>query len=266
MAPTTQYTAPQVAALALGAGLSPDAAAHATAIAKRESGYRLDALNDNPRTGDYSVGLWQINFFGNLRESRTKRFGTPTQLASSPQLQQKALYDLSAGGTTWGPWTTAKGLSQANLNEGRAAVRTALADQTVLDSLGRPGGFLPGTTEGWKPPADGLSDTGPLVAGGASSPFVWSGGPPGQTAGDFVTRAPGSTQGNMDLAKGLVTAPVDIAKDAAGSVLNGIWSGLGGPLTRVGLIVAGIIFVLVALILVALKGAKDNPEVAAAVA
>lgn len=89
---------------------------------------------------------------------------------------------------------------------------------------------------------------------------------PGQTFTPDATRAPGSTQGNMDLAKGLVTAPVDIAKDAAGSVLNGIWSGLGGPLTRVGLIVAGIVFVLVALILVALKGASDHPEATKAIA
>ena len=36
----------------------------ATAVATAESGLRPDALNDNPNTGDYSVGCFQINIYG----------------------------------------------------------------------------------------------------------------------------------------------------------------------------------------------------------
>jgi hypothetical protein len=35
-----------------------------------ESGGNSSALNNNPRTGDYSVGLFQINLFGRLATSR----------------------------------------------------------------------------------------------------------------------------------------------------------------------------------------------------
>lgn len=40
------------------------------AIAFCESGFRADAVNDNPTTGDYSVGVFQINLFGNLAKER----------------------------------------------------------------------------------------------------------------------------------------------------------------------------------------------------
>lgn len=35
-----------------------------------ESGGNPTAVNDNPRTGDYSIGLFQINLYGNLKYSR----------------------------------------------------------------------------------------------------------------------------------------------------------------------------------------------------
>jgi hypothetical protein len=35
-----------------------------------ESGGNHLAVNDNPRTGDYSVGCFQINLYGNLRNTR----------------------------------------------------------------------------------------------------------------------------------------------------------------------------------------------------
>lgn len=36
----------------------------AVAVARAESGLRSDALNDNPATGDYSIGCMQINIYG----------------------------------------------------------------------------------------------------------------------------------------------------------------------------------------------------------
>lgn len=45
----------------------------ALSIAKAESGLNPKAMNTNVGTGDYSVGLFQINLLGNLFEGRYKR-------------------------------------------------------------------------------------------------------------------------------------------------------------------------------------------------
>lgn len=42
----------------------------AIAVAKAESGLTPTALNDNPLTGDYSVGCMQINIYGSNAKSR----------------------------------------------------------------------------------------------------------------------------------------------------------------------------------------------------
>lgn len=52
------------------------------AIAGPESGYDMHVINDTPSTGDYSVGLWQINYYGSLYSERAREFGTPRQLAA----------------------------------------------------------------------------------------------------------------------------------------------------------------------------------------
>ena len=45
----------------------------ALAIAKAESGLNPKAMNTNTRTGDYSIGLFQINLIGKLFDGRLKR-------------------------------------------------------------------------------------------------------------------------------------------------------------------------------------------------
>jgi lysozyme-like protein len=50
------------------------------AIAGPESGYDYSVINDTPATGDYSVGLWQINYYQSLYDQRVRQFGTPRQL------------------------------------------------------------------------------------------------------------------------------------------------------------------------------------------
>ena len=75
-------------------------------IAIGESGGNPQALNPNAGTGDYSVGLWQINYYGNLRESRTARYGSPEQLAADANRQAKAAIDLfGQNGAGIGNWT-----------------------------------------------------------------------------------------------------------------------------------------------------------------
>src|SRR5216684_3748110 len=64
------------------------------AIAGPESGYDWTVINDTPATGDYSVGLWQINYLGSLYAERSRLYGTPRDLvAGGPIKQAHAAYD-----------------------------------------------------------------------------------------------------------------------------------------------------------------------------
>lgn len=66
------------------------------AIAGPESGYDYRVINDTPATGDYSVGLWQINYYGSLMAQRTAQFGSPRQLIEGGPVKQA-----HAGYTIW---------------------------------------------------------------------------------------------------------------------------------------------------------------------
>jgi len=89
------------------AGGRPSLAPTMAAIALAESSGRTDAVNDNPSTGDYSVGPWQINYFGDLAASRTRRYGSPAQLIRDPLRDAKAAVDLAgATGQGLGNWST----------------------------------------------------------------------------------------------------------------------------------------------------------------
>jgi hypothetical protein len=77
-----------------------------TALSGRESTWNPTALNNNPKTGDYSVGLFQINYFGDLLQSRTAEYGAPSTLLSNPQDQADAAYKMAGGNalTNLQPW------------------------------------------------------------------------------------------------------------------------------------------------------------------
>jgi hypothetical protein len=70
----SRYSDKQVYDLLINAGFSPTDAANFVGIAKAESGLNFKALNDNASTGDYSVGLFQENFFKSLGPARTARY------------------------------------------------------------------------------------------------------------------------------------------------------------------------------------------------
>jgi hypothetical protein len=85
-------------------GGSPAWAPFMAAIAQAESGGRVTAFNTNPATGDSSVGLWQINYFGTLSNSRTATYGAKTLLRRTPTANARAavqLFGTGAGYTNW---------------------------------------------------------------------------------------------------------------------------------------------------------------------
>lgn len=95
----------QVVTLARGAGLPPDKAITAAAIAAAESGLRSDALGDTGITNATwgpSVGLWQVR---SLRaEYGTGRSRDQARL-SDPAFNARAMFDISSAGRNWSPWS-----------------------------------------------------------------------------------------------------------------------------------------------------------------
>lgn len=85
----------ELRALWIAAGGSESLATTMAGIAMAESGGYVGALNDNAKTGDYSVGLWQINYLGSMRAPRTDRYGTPEQLRADPLANARAAVDLA---------------------------------------------------------------------------------------------------------------------------------------------------------------------------
>jgi len=90
------------------AGGDPSKANIAAAIAMAESGGnpRSGELNNNPATGDYSVGPWQVNYFGSLGGPRTSQFGPSSLLESNLVADARAAVAISNNGQDFTPWTT----------------------------------------------------------------------------------------------------------------------------------------------------------------
>ena len=89
-------------------GFSPSDADTGAAIATAESTRDLTVLNNTPATGDYSVGAWQINYYGSLSSGRTKQFGSPRSLATAGiGRQAHAAYILwQEANNSFTPWST----------------------------------------------------------------------------------------------------------------------------------------------------------------
>jgi Lysozyme like domain len=65
------------------AGFERNLAYVMAAIGAAESSLNESVINDTPATGDYSVGVWQVNYYGALYAGRAREFGTPCQLVRS---------------------------------------------------------------------------------------------------------------------------------------------------------------------------------------
>lgn len=162
-------------------GGNPDMANLMAGIALAESGGDTTSLFNNGTT-DYSVGLWQINYFGSLMADRTAKYGTPQSLQASPPAQALAAIDISGNNfagvhqpwfgdpvtVAWenagSPTTVTKAqvqgwLSAANRSTGggSSAGSSALAGSSGVASAGSSGS--PGGTI-VAPPAGLVSDVG----------------------------------------------------------------------------------------------------------
>lgn len=78
-----------------------------TAIGSAESSLDWTVINDTPATGDYSVGIFQINYYGSLYSGRAAEFGTPAQLvAGGPGVQARAALAIAFGSGGYTNWST----------------------------------------------------------------------------------------------------------------------------------------------------------------
>lgn len=92
-----RYSNAQAAALIRQVGGTPEEAQRLGALVKQESQGNPGAHNYNPKTGDDSYGLWQINMLGNLKQERLRefsRFGVRSERdLHNPEINAKiALY------------------------------------------------------------------------------------------------------------------------------------------------------------------------------
>jgi hypothetical protein len=143
--PTTalggKLTFAQLEQLWIQAGGDASKAATAAAIALAESSGNPTALNNNPATGDYSVGPWQINYFGSLLGPRTRSYGSPASLLASPLADARAAVSISHNGQDFSPWTTyTSGAYGLYLNQNASGAGTSKT--TPLPAKGTPLGKL----------------------------------------------------------------------------------------------------------------------------
>jgi hypothetical protein len=77
----------------------------AWAVAMKESTGRPRSHNDNPKTGDNSHGLFQINMIGSLGPARLKQYKLDSNKdLFNPLVNAKIAYQMSNGGKSWSAW------------------------------------------------------------------------------------------------------------------------------------------------------------------
>lgn len=134
----------QLVAIAKQAGFNQQNAVIAAAVAKAESGGRSGVVNDNPKTGDLSYGLWQINMIGRLGPARLKQFGISSyDQLKDPLTNARAAFMLS-GGSNFTPWSVYKsGKYKSFLPEAQKAAGVSPGQFTAMQQQNVPGSITP---------------------------------------------------------------------------------------------------------------------------
>jgi hypothetical protein len=91
-------------------GFEGNALRTACAIAMAETNARPHAFNGNPKTGDSSYGMFQINMIGDLGPDRREKFelGSNSELFN-PVKNAQIAHHMTKGGKDWSSWTTLNG-------------------------------------------------------------------------------------------------------------------------------------------------------------
>jgi hypothetical protein len=144
----------QLQALWVAAGGSASAAATMAAVALAESHGNAHAHNGNAGTGDDSYGLWQINYYGDLRASRTARFGPPEGLYNPAKNARAAVSIFNSSGPD--AWSTYKsGAYKTYLGGGGASATGSIRTRPDAGGGGGVGGFFGDVAGGIEGAAEG---------------------------------------------------------------------------------------------------------------
>lgn len=105
----TSLTDTELRDLLKAVGFEGKALRIAWAIAKKESNGRPLAFNGNPRTGDSSYGVYQINMIGELGPDRRIKFDLDTNSdLFNPVVNAQIAYHMSGGGEDFSAWKISK--------------------------------------------------------------------------------------------------------------------------------------------------------------
>lgn len=172
-----------LATIAMLGGFTGDDVATAVAVAIAESGGRPCAHNSKPP--DDSYGLWQINYYGNLRAGRIAAFGPPEGMYDPVKNAQTAA-SLRQSSLGWNHWSTYKSQAYRLYLARGVAAQEAVADANgphqrgydlptigigghdLVDLPELPHGFLPSIPN----PLDGIEAVGDAF-NAIRSPQLW---------------------------------------------------------------------------------------------
>jgi hypothetical protein len=105
----TSLTDTELRDLLTAVGFEGKALRIAWAIAKKESNGRPLAFNGNPRTGDSSYGVYQINMIGDLGPDRRIKFSLDSNSdLFNPVINAQIAYHMSGGGEDFSAWKISK--------------------------------------------------------------------------------------------------------------------------------------------------------------
>jgi hypothetical protein len=100
-----QLSPKELKAILYEAGFRGKNLKEAWAVAMKESTGRPRSHNDNPNTGDYSHGLFQINMIGSLGPARLKQYNLDSNKdLFNPLTNAKIAFQMSNGGKNWSGW------------------------------------------------------------------------------------------------------------------------------------------------------------------
>ena len=102
---STSLTDRQLKELLHAVGFRGNGLVKAWAVAKKESTGRPMAFNGNAKTGDSSLGLFQINMIRDLGPERRAKFGLNFSAELlNPVINAQIAYHMSNGGKDWSAW------------------------------------------------------------------------------------------------------------------------------------------------------------------